>query len=74
MTAEEIVHQLNDDGIMTEKKAVRLIESYANEKTLTTIEQAVGEELNVPYIHVPEGIYQKAVCNRIIRSVRRKLK
>ena len=39
MTAEEIVHQLNDDGIMTENKAVGLIESYANHKALHIIEQ-----------------------------------
>jgi hypothetical protein len=30
LTALEVVHQLQDDGIMTEKKAVSLIEHYAN--------------------------------------------
>ena len=40
MTAKEIVHQLQDDGIMTEDKAVMLIKSYA----LKIAQEAVEEE------------------------------
>ena len=73
MTAEEIVHQLNDDGIMTENKAVGLIESYANQKALTIIEQAVNDLIEV-YGDDNERYDAMYHGGWILETVRRKLK
>ena len=51
MTAKEIVHQLQDDGIMTEDKAVMLIKSYAlkiSQEAVGKVNDVIAEEEHTP--------------------------
>ena len=67
-------HESDYIGDRRLKDIADLMEEYANHKALILIEKAVEQEAHVPYGHDPEMTCQKAVCNRILRSVRRKLK
>lgn len=64
MTAKEIVHQLQDDGTMTDEKAIALINQYA----LHIAKQAGREVCDIEhYSQYTEGLIHgaKATVSRI---------
>ena len=69
MTAKEIVHQLQDDGIMTEDKAVMLIKSYALKIAQEAVEEVMKQNIKAD-LH---DVGWNGACNTILSRIEEKL-